>query len=56
MTIADNGIGIPESLDIRNLESLGLYLVTTLVEQQLDGKLEMDRSAGTKFSISFKKK
>ena len=56
LIIADNGVGIPESLDIRNLKSLGLYLVTTLVEQQLGGKLKLDKSAGAKYSISFKRK
>src|SRR5690606_31285503 len=33
LTIADNGKGLPKNLDFRNTESLGLQLVTTLVEQ-----------------------
>jgi PAS domain S-box-containing protein len=52
LTVSDNGIGIPEDLDIENLDSLGLQLVTTLVDQ-LDGELEMKRNNGTEFIIRF---
>jgi PAS domain S-box-containing protein len=52
LSVSDNGIGIPEDLDIENLESLGLQLVTTLVEQ-LDGELELKRENGTEFVIRF---
>jgi len=46
----DNGVGIPADLDWRNTKSLGLRLVISLVEQ-LDGTIELDRSAGTVFKI-----
>ncbi|MFA4877071.1 MAG: PAS domain S-box protein [Methanoregula sp.] len=46
----DNGIGIPADFDWRNAESLGLRLVNSLVDQ-LDGTIELDRSAGTSFMI-----
>lgn len=52
LTISDNGKGIPENIDIFNTGSLGMQLVTTLVEQ-LKGKLELDRSAGSRFTITF---
>jgi len=52
LTVGDNGIGLPEDMDFRNTESLGLQLVTTLVEQ-LEGTIEIDRSAGTAFKITF---
>jgi len=52
LSVSDNGIGIPDDLDIENLDSLGLQLVTTLVEQ-LDGELEMNRDNGTEFIIRF---
>lgn len=52
LTVSDNGIGLPKDLDLRNTESLGLQLVTTLVEQ-LEGTIELDRSAGTAFRITF---
>ena len=50
LTVSDNGIGIPEELDIEDLDSLGLQLVTTLVNQ-LDGELELKRDNGTEFII-----
>jgi PAS domain S-box-containing protein len=52
LTISDNGIGIPENLNIEDLNSLGLQLVTSLVDQ-LDGKLELKRDNGTEFTIRF---
>ena len=52
LIVSDNGVGIPENLDIENLDSLGLQLVTTLVDQ-LDGELELKRNNGTAFIIRF---
>jgi PAS domain S-box-containing protein len=52
LTVSDDGIGIPDNLDIENLESLGLQLVTSLVDQ-LDGELELKRVNGTEFTIRF---
>jgi PAS domain S-box len=52
LLVADNGVGIPEDFDIENIDSLGLQLVTTLIDQ-LNGKLEIIRDNGTKFTIRF---
>ena len=52
LTVSDNGVGIPENLDIEDLDSLGLQLVTSLVDQ-LDGELELKRNNGTEFTIRF---
>jgi PAS domain S-box-containing protein len=52
MKVSDNGVGIPEDIDIEALESLGLQLVTTLVDQ-LDGELELKRDNGTEFITGF---
>lgn len=52
LTISDNGVGISEDLDIKELDSLGLQLVTFLVDQ-LDGELELKKSNGTEFIIRF---
>jgi PAS domain S-box-containing protein len=52
LTVLDDGIGIPENLDIEDLDSLGLQLVTSLVDQ-LDGELELKRNKGTEFTIKF---
>jgi PAS domain S-box-containing protein len=53
LAVSDNGIGIPEELDFRSTASLGLKLVNILTDQ-IDGKLDLDRSKGTKFQIRFK--
>jgi len=53
--VVDNGIGFPEELDIKNTESLGMQLVTTLVEQ-IDGTIELNRKGGTGFIIKFQDK
>jgi len=52
LVVSDNGVGFPEGLDFRSTESLGLQIVTDLVEQ-LKGTIELDRRGGTKFKISF---
>jgi two-component sensor histidine kinase len=54
LTISDNGIGFPEDLDFQNTESLGLQLVCSL-SKQLHGDIELDRSNGTTFRITFNK-
>jgi len=51
--VEDNGKGIPEDLELESVESLGLQLVSTLVEQ-LDGELELKREQGTEFRINIK--
>ncbi len=52
MKVADDGIGIPESIDLENLNSLGIQLVTTLINQ-LDGEFELKRNQGLEFIIKF---
>jgi two-component sensor histidine kinase len=52
LTVSDNGVGIPENLDIEDLDSLGFQLVTSLIDQ-LDGELELKRDNGTEFTIRF---
>ncbi|HIH75379.1 MAG TPA: PAS domain S-box protein, partial [Methanosarcina sp.] len=50
LIVSDNGIGIPETIDIKNADTLGLQLVSILVDQ-LDGELELKRDNGTAFII-----
>ncbi len=52
LTVRDNGIGFPKRLDFRNTESLGLELVCIFTEQ-LGGRIELDRSNGTAFTLTF---
>ena len=43
LIVSDNGVGIPYDVDFRKTESLGLRLVTILVENQLKGKIDLDQ-------------
>jgi PAS domain S-box-containing protein len=52
LRIADDGVGIPEGVDFRDTESLGLQIVNLLVGQ-LEGTIELDRKEGTAFTITF---
>ncbi len=52
LTVSDNGVGIPKNISIEDLDSLGIQLITTLVDQ-LDGELELKRNNGTEFTIRF---
>jgi PAS domain S-box-containing protein len=53
LCIGDDGVGMPEGLDWKNSDTLGLKLVRTLVENQLEGSIEMESDNGTKFTIKF---
>ena len=55
ITLADDGIGLPEGFDYTNSPSLGLRLVNILIEQ-LSGTITLDRTAGTAFNIVLKEK
>jgi PAS domain S-box-containing protein len=52
LRVGDEGIGFPEELDFRHTTSLGLQLVNMLVNQ-LDGSIELHRSQGTTFELTF---
>lgn len=52
LVVRDDGIGFPANWDFQNVKSLGLQLVNVLTNQ-IDGILELDRSLGTEFKISF---
>jgi two-component sensor histidine kinase len=50
---ADDGVGMPEGLNWKNAESLGLKLILMLIENQLDGSIEMKSDPGTSYFIKF---
>jgi two-component sensor histidine kinase len=52
LTVRDNGVGLPEQIDYRQTESLGLQLVHALANQ-LGATLELNRGGGTCFIITF---
>jgi PAS domain S-box-containing protein len=53
LTLSDNGVGLSENFDFRNTSSLGLQLVCRLTKQ-LEASIELNRSYGTEFKISFR--
>lgn len=53
LVIADDGVGLPDSVRLEGAETLGLQLVRTLA-QQLDGAVQVkSNGGGTEFRIGF---
>jgi len=52
LMVKDNGTGFPADFNIDESESLGMKLITTLV-QQLEGTIDIERVGGTTFNIEF---
>ncbi|MBW4576675.1 MAG: PAS domain S-box protein [Aphanothece sp. CMT-3BRIN-NPC111] len=52
LTIGDNGVGLPQNLDFRKTQSLGLQLVCRLTKQ-LGGSINLTHRQGTAFQIIF---
>lgn len=53
LIIKDDGIGLPQEVDVEHIETPGLQLVLNLVKQ-LNGELTINRSQGTEYIIKFK--
>lgn len=53
LMISDNGIGLPKNIDLNTESTLGLRLVKSLINQ-LDGSIGLDRTNGTRYTITFK--
>lgn len=54
--VADNGKGMPETVNLRSLESLGslgLRLVFRLVVKQLHGEVDISADQGTRITVRF---
>ncbi len=54
LTVSDNGIGLPKSVDMDNPKTFGLFFTKMQIDQ-IEGKLNIIRENGTKFVIKFKK-
>jgi PAS domain S-box-containing protein len=52
LSVSDDGIGIPDELDLANATTLGLQLVSLLADQ-LGAKLDVHRSNPTRFLLRF---
>lgn len=50
--VCDTGVGLPPHLDFQRVETLGLQLVQTLV-QQLDGEMQIRSEDGVEFVLTF---
>ena len=53
LKVQDNGIGFPKELDLNDIKTLGLQLVTNLTNQ-LEGEIKLNSVGGTCFQIKFK--
>jgi PAS domain S-box-containing protein len=53
ITLADDGVGLPDDIDFKNTKTFGLQLVNMLMDQ-LDGTIEINQKDGTEFKITFK--
>ncbi len=52
LEVSDNGIGLPEGLDLYSPPTLGLQLVNMLT-RQLNGEFKTGKGRGTKFLVDF---
>ncbi|MFC1508988.1 PAS domain S-box protein [Candidatus Omnitrophota bacterium] len=56
LTVSDNGVGLPENMVWKDVDSIGLHLVKILAEGQLQGDIDVKSSdKGTKFLITFER-
>jgi signal transduction histidine kinase len=51
--VKDDGIGIPEDIDIERTETLGLKLIRNLIRKQLKGEVRFKRDNGTEVTAEF---
>jgi len=52
LVVSDNGIGLPENINVKKSTTTGLILVNSFVKK-LHGKLQINRTGGTNFMITF---
>jgi len=50
--VGDNGVGLPDNLDLGNTETLGMRLISDLVAQ-VDGRIKINKKNGVMFEITF---
>jgi two-component sensor histidine kinase len=55
LTVGDDGVGLPETVDLESSPTLGLKLVKSFVDQ-LHGRLVVDRNPGTAVTVSLPEK
>ena len=53
LQVSDNGVGLPDSLDIRNPSTIGMQLVNLWAQRQMNGTLDIRFINGTVITVSF---
>ena len=53
LVVGDDGVGMPQHLDFRSVETLGMHLIILMAEDQLRGTIELDITDGTEFKVTF---
>jgi len=51
LIIADNGVGLPEKIDVHNSPSFGLQITANMIEKQLHGSFQVNCTKGTEYLI-----
>ncbi len=51
--VEDNGAGLPHDFDWRNAPGLGMTLVQSWAEHQLEGTMEAETRDGARFTVTF---
>ena len=54
LRISDNGKGIPEDMDLLNIDTLGIQVFRTIVEDQLQGEISFNNDNGVSWTVRFK--
>ncbi len=54
LTVADNGRGLPEEIDLEKPKTLGLRLVRSWAARQLKGRVAATSGAGAAFTVTFR--
>ena len=53
LSVADNGVGLPQGFDLNRTETLGLVLVRMLGGHQLGGDFAIEQMGGTRVTLQF---
>ena len=54
LRICDNGIGMPKDFNPKNMKTLGMQIIFSLIEGQLQGKVDINLKNGVEYLIKFK--
>ncbi|MGC9396503.1 MAG: hypothetical protein ACP5J4_16790, partial [Anaerolineae bacterium] len=52
LEVADNGVGLPEDMELETSPRLGLRLIKMLA-RQIDGEVSIGQNAGTCIAVTF---